>query len=310
MRCGSISRISNPADPVPLPDPAELNRLAARARAHVGMFTLPLRDRNWRGNAGEFAGSGVGSSLDFQDHRSYVPGDDPRHINWQAYARSGHYSLKLYREEVRPVVEILLDVSESMFADEEKARRVVELFYFAFASAEQAGASTAVTLLKGPRWKALERGSVLGHGWAAIAAELPVTEAAAPPPLGEVPLRSRALRVLISDLLFPASPEPMLRGLVREFGRAIVLAPYIDAEATPDWSGNCEFVDTESGALHQRRVDPSLLRRYADAYRDHFSRWKAAALRNRTPLAKVPSAPRFEDAVKLEAIPGGVVLFT
>ncbi|MFN9663179.1 MAG: DUF58 domain-containing protein, partial [Akkermansiaceae bacterium] len=26
--------------------------------------------------------------MDFQDHRSYSPGDDPRHINWQAYART------------------------------------------------------------------------------------------------------------------------------------------------------------------------------------------------------------------------------
>lgn len=291
-----------------LPDPAELNRLAARARAHAAVFTLPLRDRNWRGSAGEFAGSGVGSSLDFQDHRNYVPGDDPRHINWQAYARSGNYSLKLYREEVRPVVEILLDVSESMFADEEKARRVVELCYFAHTSAEQAGASTSLTLLKGPRWKVVERSAVIGHGWADLARDLPATDASAAPNLVEVPLRARSLRVLISDLLYPASPEPLLRGLVREFGRAIVLAPDTTAEASPDWSGNCEFIDTENGLMHQRRVDPSLLRRYTEAYRDHFSRWKAASLRNRTPLAKVPSSPRFEDALKLDAIPGGVLL--
>ena len=87
------------------------------------------------------------------------------------------------------------------------------------------------------------------------------------------------------------------------------LAPYTAAEASPDWSGNCEFADTESGALHQRRVDPGLLRRYTESYRDHFSRWKAASLRNRTPLARIPSAPRFEDAVQLEAIPGGALLF-
>ena len=294
---------------MPLPEPAELNLLAARARAHAGLFTLPLRDRNWRGHAGEYAGSGVGSSLDFQDHRSYVPGDDPRHINWQAYARSGHYSLKLYREEVRPVVEILFDVSESMFAEKEKARRAVELFYFAVASAGQAGATTSVLLLKGPRWKTVETTAVLSHAWTGIAAELPPTDASAAPNPGAPPLRPRSLRVLVSDLLFPASPEPILRALARDSGRAIILAPYSAGEASPDWSGNCEFADTESGMLHQRRVDPGLLRRYTEAYRDHFSRWKAASLRNRTPLARIPSAPRFEDAIKLEAIPGGVLLF-
>ncbi len=294
---------------MPLPDTAELNALAARARAHAELFALPLREQNWRGSAGEFAGSGVGSSLDFQDHRSYVPGDDPRHINWQAYARSGHYTLKLYREEVRPVVEILCDVSDSMFADEGKARRAVELLYFAFASGERAGAATSVILLKGSRWKAVERGAVLNHGWTDFARDLPSTEASAPPNLAEVPLRARSLRVLLSDLLFPASPEPLLRALGRGLGRAIVLAPYATDEASPDWSGNCEFVDTESGALHQRRVDAGLLRRYAEAYRDHFARWKASSLRTRIPLAKVPAAPPFEAALKQEAIPGGALLF-
>ncbi len=292
---------------MPLPDPAELNGLAARARAHAAVFSLPLRDQNWRGSSGEFAGSGTGSSLDFQDHRSYAPGDDPRHINWQAYARSGNYSLKLYREEVRPVVEILLDVSESMFADAEKARRVVELFYFAFSSAHRAGALTHVTLLKGPQWTPVERGAIMGHRWADLALGLPVTDASAAPNLFEVPLRGRSQRVLISDLLYPTHPDLLLKGLVREFGRGLVLAPHTVGEATPDWNGNCEFIDTESGARHSRRVDPSLLRRYTEAYRDHFSRWKAASVRNRVPLARVPSSLRFEDAVRLEAIPGGVL---
>jgi len=294
---------------VPLPDTSELNLLAARARTHADRFALPLREQNWRGLAGEFAGSGVGSSLDFQDHRTYVPGDDPRHINWQAYARSGHYSLKLYREEVRPVVEILLDVSDSMFADSAKARRVIELLYFAYAAAERAGATASMLLVKGPRWKALEISSVLAHAWIDQARELPATDASAPPNLGDTPLKARSLRLLISDLLFPASPEPLLRTLTRGLGRGLVLAPYADAEASPDWSGNCEFVDTESGTLHQRRVDSSLLRRYAEAYRDHFARWKAASLRARVPFAKVPPQGSFEDSLRTEAIPAGAIHF-
>ena len=31
---------------------------------------LPLQSRVWKGQAGEFLGAGVGSSLDFQDHRA------------------------------------------------------------------------------------------------------------------------------------------------------------------------------------------------------------------------------------------------
>ena len=101
-----------------------LQQAHSRALAAAGRLRLPLRSKAWQGQAGEFAGSGTGSSLDFQDHRAYSPGDDPRHINWQAYARTGNYTMKLFREEVRPVVDLILDASESMFFDPGKALQI------------------------------------------------------------------------------------------------------------------------------------------------------------------------------------------
>ena len=291
---------------MPFPDQQETREIAARARARAEVFALPLRDRNWRGGAGEFAGAGSGSSLDFQDHRAYVPGDDPRHINWQAYARSGNYSLKLYREEVRPVVEILCDVSGSMEHDDAKARRTVELVHLALASAERCGASASLLLAKGPRWKAVDRAAANDGAW--TASDLPATDSAAAPQLADAPLRARSLRVFVSDLLFPSEPEPLLRSLLRGQGRAIVLAPFAPEEAAPAWRGNCEFLDTESGVLTQHRIDEGLMRRYAAAYRAHFARWKTASLRCRAPLARVAADAPFDTALKHEAIAAGALL--
>ena len=122
-----------------------LREAHARARGWSGMFSLPLRQRTWKGGAGDHAGRGTGASMDFQDHRAYSPGDDPRHINWQAFARTGQYSMKLFREEVRPLVDVVVDVSASMFYPEEKAVRSVELFYFAVEAA-----SILVVAVPGP----------------------------------------------------------------------------------------------------------------------------------------------------------------
>ncbi|MGA0333468.1 MAG: DUF58 domain-containing protein, partial [Kiritimatiellia bacterium] len=80
------------------------------ARRCTGHLRLCLGERNWQGTQGNWAGAGVGSSIDFQDHRPYLPGDDPRYIDWAAYARSGQTIMKLYREEVRPVVDLVVDV--------------------------------------------------------------------------------------------------------------------------------------------------------------------------------------------------------
>lgn len=55
-----------------------------------------------------------GFSVEFAQHREYVPGDDIRHIDWKVFARTGRYYLKQYEEETNFVTWLLLDVSESM----------------------------------------------------------------------------------------------------------------------------------------------------------------------------------------------------
>ena len=66
------------------------------------------------GRTGELLGRGTGSSLEFQEYREYVPGDDIRHVDWAAFARSDALMVRLYREEISPRTEILFDASTSM----------------------------------------------------------------------------------------------------------------------------------------------------------------------------------------------------
>lgn len=55
-----------------------------------------------------------GFSVEFAQHREYVPGDDIRHIDWKVYSRTGRFFLKQYEEETNLICWILLDVSDSM----------------------------------------------------------------------------------------------------------------------------------------------------------------------------------------------------
>src|SRR6476659_6990710 len=55
-----------------------------------------------------------GFSVEFAQHREYVPGDDIKHVDWKVYGRTGRFYLKQYEEETNLVLWILLDVSESM----------------------------------------------------------------------------------------------------------------------------------------------------------------------------------------------------
>ena len=285
----------------------DLSRCHARALAAAGRLRLPLRSRVWKGQAGEFQGAGVGSSLDFQDHRTYVPGDDPRHINWQAFARTGQYTMKLYREEVRPVVDVVLDASESMFFDPQKAARVAELFCFAVESARRSGAATAVHLVRGDATRAIPPELVAAHRWLDEARALPATDPAAPPDFSRIPFRGNAIRVLISDLLFPGDPEPALRCLAARQGSPLLLVPFLQSEAAPQWTGNYEFVDPERKSRHPHRIEPSVLRRYQESYLKHFALWKDAARRHQCRMARVPSEPDLQTALFAEAVPSGAL---
>lgn len=55
-----------------------------------------------------------GFSVEFAQHREYVPGDDIKHVDWKVYGRTGRFYLKQYEEETNLVCWLLLDTSESM----------------------------------------------------------------------------------------------------------------------------------------------------------------------------------------------------
>lgn len=57
-----------------------------------------------------------GQSVEFDDYRQYVPGDDLRHIDWNVYARLDRMFIKLFLEEEDLGLHLVLDTSASMDA--------------------------------------------------------------------------------------------------------------------------------------------------------------------------------------------------
>jgi uncharacterized protein (DUF58 family) len=55
-----------------------------------------------------------GFSQEFAEYRSYTPGDDLRHVDWNVFARTEKAYLKRYRGETNTTLMVLLDASASM----------------------------------------------------------------------------------------------------------------------------------------------------------------------------------------------------
>ncbi len=56
----------------------------------------------------------LGMSLDFAEHREYMPGDDIRRIDWKLFGRTDRFYLKLFEAETSANFVVALDISKSM----------------------------------------------------------------------------------------------------------------------------------------------------------------------------------------------------
>src|SRR5437763_5553579 len=78
----------------------------------------------------------LGSSMDFAEHRAYMPGDDIRRIDWKLFARSDRYYIKEYEADTNTNFSVILDVSPSMrYGASEEHGRVSKLTYACYLAA-------------------------------------------------------------------------------------------------------------------------------------------------------------------------------
>lgn len=68
-----------------------------------------------------------GQGLEFSDYRQYELGDNPRHIDWNVYARSERFVIKRFQEEESLSFLFMIDGSPSMFLDKkwDRAREIL-----------------------------------------------------------------------------------------------------------------------------------------------------------------------------------------
>src|SRR5437660_376942 len=98
--------MNEPADPQRYLDPhvlAQVRNLELEARLLVEGYLSGMHKSPYHG-----------FSVEFAQHREYVPGDDTRHVDWKVYARTGRFYLKQYEEETNLICWLLVDISESM----------------------------------------------------------------------------------------------------------------------------------------------------------------------------------------------------
>lgn len=285
----------------------ESSQISLKARKEGSLaarqFRLPFGSRAWQGTSGNWMGMGTGSSIDFQDHRDYQWGDDPRAIHWAAYARTGQLSMKLFRAELSPLVDIVIDTSSSMFLSEEKELASEALLMFCLDNADQAGSPVRLHAVNGNSILPIEINDIRNGTW-----KRHLSERRAPASMPSIPVwKPNCLHILISDLLYPGDPSPMLSQMAAGRGLSIILAPSVKEESELGETGNFRLIDCETGEAVHKHISPSVAQKYEQAYKTHFSLWREACRRRSILLAQVRGDVPLSSALAEDALHTGIV---
>ena len=88
--------------------------LNPKAISAIGGFVVNPKGLVEGNMAGAHKSPFHGFSVEFAGHREYLPGDDPKLIDWRAYYKRDKYLLKEYEADTNLVCQLFVDVSESM----------------------------------------------------------------------------------------------------------------------------------------------------------------------------------------------------
>jgi uncharacterized protein (DUF58 family) len=74
-----------------------------------------------------------GHSVEFVQHREYVPGDDIRYLDWKAWSKTDRFYIKQFEAETNLRCNVVVDVSESMHYGDAKHTRAGSLNKYNYA---------------------------------------------------------------------------------------------------------------------------------------------------------------------------------
>jgi uncharacterized protein (DUF58 family) len=237
-------------------------------------YSLTVPDYIFNGGAGLKLSNRSGSSLDFMEHRDYMPGDDLRSLDWNVYARSDRLAVKLYREEVNPRMDLLIDGSASMnLAGTAKREATLMMAAFLTTAAINSSFSTKCWISQ----KMIEA---------------PANQSAPPSNWGNVEFDSsnnpqqalenfyqrfqfHGIRILISDLIWSDKPENFLSRFAQDSSMLIVIQMLAERDLKPE-EGNVRMQDSETGEIKEFLLDAQSIAKYRETLVRHQENWSRA----------------------------------
>jgi uncharacterized protein (DUF58 family) len=275
---------------------ARLSHLDVRARLVVEGFIAGMHRSPFHG-----------FSVEFAEHRPYMPGDPLKNLDWKVWARSDRLLIKQYTEETNLRCHLLMDLSGSMAF--KSARAAMSKFEYAQSLAaalaylmlQQQDAVGAMLFADRPLQYLPSRAvrSHLDELLKALGSAAPQGRTRLGPALHELAerIKRRGLIVLLSDLM--DVPADVLLGLqhFRHRRHEVVVFHILDPDELEfPYTDTATFVDMESG--DRLTTEPWEI---AKRYRERLASWTAqyarACRENRIDYVRLDTRTPFDQAL-------------
>jgi uncharacterized protein (DUF58 family) len=228
------------------------------------------------GTTGSQLARAAGESMEFMEHREYQPGDDLRRMNWSAYARTDKLIVKVFRQEVFPHFDLVIDGSRSMTLEgTEKLRATLGLAAALSSAAENSGYGRR-TYLTQNGCHPVRGGSDHPQTWHGLdfdARHSPAESFRVLPPAW----RPRGIRAIISDFLWMGDPLEVLNSMADRAAAVLVIQILAAEDVEPTGLGNQRLLDCESSEALEIFVDAAGQDRYRRNLARHQQDWHLAA---------------------------------
>ena len=255
----------------------------------LSRLRLSMRHKSAMALSGNRKSVQKGSSTEFSDFREYMPGDDIRRIDWNAYGRLDRLYVKEYMEEKEAVISILIDTSASMEYGAEKKSEL----------AKQLAAAMAYLSLT-------DMDRVIVYDMKKMGAPLPLSGGKkAFPGLSEwlsrcewggsvdvgeavrkLPAKGPGVTIIISDFLQESFLDPekkamekMLRFLDYRRQKEVILQVLAGEELEVDFTGTRNLIDMEDKSSMRLTLDATSIRAYEKALQEFITGLKRECAR-------------------------------
>lgn len=267
-------------------------------------INMYLNLRLSQGAQGGRKSSAKGASVEFSDFREYMPGDDFRRIDWNAYGRFNKFFIKVFMEEREGVFNFFIDKSKSMdFGENNKSETalkvVASLAYIVLNNLDRVNINAlgggSAQMLKGGSGKQVFQRILKELATIEFNGETDLTSS-----IVKRNIKSKGVSIVVSDFFTQGGLEKLEEGikyLAYKKQQIILIQVLCKEEREPEEMGELTLVDSETGEKVRLTITPKILENYKNTLKEYNHKLEDMALKYGANLVTVDSEDSIEKIV-------------